>query len=770
MKSRNSIALLSGALALAAVTAAFAGQQAPSLGHAHELVINLAPKSAAKLTVTSPAFKDGADIPYENTQYRGDIFPGLTWSKGPVGTKSYAVVVQGASLTNPGAASSIHLTLFNVPASVTTLKAGMTAPPAGATYGENIHGINQYYAGPHTHGSNKGGYQYEVLALDSVLDLPPATGFEQMVDGMTGHVLAGGSLLGLSAKDPEATDAPLRSVPTKIESGLISGVQGRDRGVLVYKGVPYAAPPVGDLRFRAPQPAIAWEGVRKADEFGKICPQSGGPGGGNRDNMSEDCLTANVWTAAAYPGENRPVYVWIYGGGFSGGTGSSAEFDGEALAKKGIVVVTFNYRLGALGFLATPELSKEGGHNASGNFGLLDDLALLQWVHKNITAFGGDPNRVTLGGQSAGAGSVGFLAMSPLAKGLFIRAIAESHTRSLRDTELRYLATSYRQLKAAEEQGLKWQEAHGAHSIAELRVMPWDKLLASMADSDQSIETGSNQKPPLFRPVVDGWVVPKGFSQTFASHSQNDVEFLAGNNRDESGAVPEDSFARRRAAESQTRGGGPGDGPGAGGPGGAAGPGGGGPGGQGGPGGGGGQAGGGGGGNLTEASREAAAQRKFGPLADEYLKEYPASSDEEAGLVNNESVRDNNRISIYLWGTDWKPGTDKPVYTYYWTHRPTGSRGGASHTSEIIFAFNNLSLRNNPWTDEDRKVADTVSSYWANYIATGNPNGPGLPVWPAFDAKSQTVMELGDHFGPIPVATPEHLAFWKKFFKTQPAW
>jgi para-nitrobenzyl esterase len=560
---------------------------------------------------------------------------------------------------------------------------------------------------------------------------------------MTGHVLAVGSVVGMSGKDPDATDSPLRTVPTKIESGLVSGIQGQERGVMVYKGIPYAAPPVGELRFRAPQPPAKWDGVRKADQFGKICPQSGGQGGGNQDNVSEDCLTANVWTGAAYPGENRPVYVWIYGGGFAGGSGSEPQYNGEALAKKGLVVVTFNYRLGAFGFLATPELSKEGGHSASGNFGLQDDIALLQWVRRNITAFGGDPNRVTIGGWSAGAGSVGFLDMAPQAKGLFQRSIQESHARYDRDTELRYLATSYRTLPNAEQAGLKFQEEHGAHSVKELRALPWQDLVIKGMGADDSVETGSNNKPPPFRPVIDGYVLPKNYEQTFAAHSLNNVTALAGNNRDETGASPEPGAipapAPAAGADAARGAGGP---PG-------------------------------GGRGMTVQSYEAAARRRFGPLANEYLKQYPATTDEQAALAASEAARDNSRISTWLWAVDWKKGTTRPTYNFFFTHRPTGDRGGARHGAEIIFAFGNLDQvppRGVSWTEEDRKVADTMSSYWANYIATGNPNAPGLPVWPAFDPKSQTVMEIGDQFAPIPIATPARVAFWEQFFKTQPAW
>jgi len=223
-------------------------------------------------------------------------------------------------------------------------------------------------------------------------------------------------------------------------------------------------------------------------------------------------------------------------------------------------------------------------------------------------------------------------------------------------------------------------------------------------------------------------------SQTYAKRAQNSVAFIAGNNRDETGAVPESTFARLRAPGGNvsrpglTRT------------------------------------------NVTVADLVSAARRKFGALADAFLKLYPASNDEEAALRNNDAARDNSRVSTFLWASDWKKGVNQPVYTYYWTHRPTGNPGGARHGSEILFVFNNLYLRDQQWTDEDRKAADIISSYWVNFVTNGNPNGPGLPVWPAFDPKSPTVMEIGNHFGPIPVASPPRLAFWKRFFQTQKAW
>jgi para-nitrobenzyl esterase len=703
------------------------------IGDAGLILLNAVPAAGgARLQVTSPSFREGGDIPLAASQYGENRFPGLSWSRGPAGTRSYAVVIQGlhgkAGAADSG--TSLHLVLYNIPAEITALPAGIGEPPAGAAYGPNVHGPASPYVGPHPHEPGAHPYHAQLFALDTLLAVDREMSFEALRQAMSGHVLASGDLSGLVSR-PAAAGAPV-----KVDTGLLTGMAGRDPGVTAYKGIPYAAPPVGDLRWRPPAPALPWDGVRKADSFGSACPQ---PGGEMARGMqqSEDCLTLNVWTAAKPDStEKRPVYVWIYGGGFIGGTGASPEFDGEGLAKKGVVVVTFNYRLGVLGFLATHELSRESGHNASGNYGLLDDIAALQWVQRNIAAFGGDPAKVTIGGQSAGAGSVGFLALSPLAKGLFRAGIAESHARDPRDPELRYLSISWRPLAAAESMGSQYADQHGATTLADLRAMPWQKLIEGSNTVDSAVETGSDGKPPMFRPVVDGWVVPQSYWRSYQAGRQNQVAFVAGNNKDESGAVPETAFTALRANMAPPRAGMPQT-------------------------------------NVTLAQFQAAARRKFGPLAAEFLKLYPARTDEEAALQGNASVRDNSRISTWLWGELWSKGNHLPLHTYFWTHAipgPSHDMRGAFHGSEIPYAFNSLDALDKPWTEDDRRIAETMSSYWANIIKTGDPNGAGLPDWPAYSAKRPQVMELGDHFGPIPVASADKIAFWRKFFATQEPW
>jgi para-nitrobenzyl esterase len=707
-------------------------QSAPTIGHAPALLLTAAPaRGGATLSVTSPAFANGGDLPLDNTQYGANRFPGLAWTPGPAGTRSYVVVMQGVTGQGAATGTSVHLTLFNLAAEVTSLPVGLTAPPAGAVYGVNVHGANQPYAGPHTHGDAKQPYHLQVFALDTMLPKDPGLSFEALTEAMKGHVLASGAVMGLAAK-PAQTAAPVR-----IDTGLLAGVAARDPSITVYKGVPYAAPPVGPLRFRAPAPPAAWAGVRQADRFGALCPQPQGGGPPPSGVMDEDCLTLNVWTGAASPGEKRPVLVWIYGGGFLNGTGANPEFDGEGLARKGVVVVTFNYRLGALGFLATPELSAESGHGASGNYGLLDDVAALKWVQRNIAAFGGDPSQVTIAGQSAGAGSVGFMTMSPLAKGLFQRSIAESHARYPRDPDLRFLSVSYRPLKTAEAAGAAYAAARGAKTPEELRAMPWQKLVEGSDAVDADVYTGTSGKPPLFRPVLDGWVIPRTYDAALKQHAYNDVVYVAGNNRDETGAVPPTAFATLRARTGPPRAGAP-------------------------------QV------SVTLADYVQAARAKYGALADDFLRLYPATNDDEAALASNAAAQDNNRVSTYLWATEWKKGTTRPVYTYWWTHAPPGpghDLRGAYHGSEINYVFGNLYATDRPWTDDDRSIADRMSSYWANIIKRGDPNGEGLPTWPAFEASAGAVMRLGDEWKPVPVAGgPEKIDFWRRFYATQDAW
>ncbi|WP_240953948.1 carboxylesterase family protein [Sphingomonas sp. G-3-2-10] len=544
------------------------------------------------------------------------------------------------------------------------------------------------------------------------------------------------ALTGFGAAAPAqnvAAPAPIETV--RIDSGRLSGVPGRDASIRVFKGIPYAAAPVGDLRWRPPAPVRPWQGVRKADDFGNLCPQHD-PRVKSLP-MGEDCLTANVWTGAASAKERRPVYVWIYGGGFNEGYGANPQFDGEGLAKKGVIVVTFNYRLGPLGFLATPDLSRESGHNASGNYGLMDDIALLKWVQRNIAAFGGDPKRVTIGGQSAGAGSVGFLSMSPLAKGLFRASIAESQVRHPRDLELRYLNTSTRTMKGAEAAGVRFLGDRSTLSLKELRALPWQQLMEGSGVADPDVYTGSPSRPPLFRPVVDGWIVPRTYNDTLTGGTQNPVTYVAGNNKDESGAVPETAFEALRSNPPANRPGMPHT-------------------------------------SVTLAVYQNWAKTKFGPMAGEFLTLYPATSDLDAARANNEAVRDNSRISTYLWGVEWTRTVKQPVFTYFWTHAltgPTEKLRGAFHGSEIMYMFDSLDANDLPWTEQDRKIADIMSSYWANIIIKGDPNGPGLPLWPAYDAAKPQVMEVGDAFGPVPVASsPERFEFWKRFFASQDAW
>ena len=324
--------------------------------------------------------------------------------------------------------------------------------------------------------------------------------------------------------------------PVRTDKGLVSGSAGSTASVRVYKGIPYAAPPVGALRWRPPQPVAPWDGVRAATSFGNNCMQRSANGasfppyGGDRSatTMSEDCLYLNVYTAAGSASARQPVMVWIHGGAWTSGAG--AIYQGEDLARKGVVVVTLNYRLGVFGFLAHPELTGESAQHSSGNYAILDQIAALQWVKRNIAAFGGDPTRVTIFGESAGSWSVQNLVASPLAAGLFHRAIGESGGRFSITTTL----------QQAENAGEKFGAAVGAPSLAALRAAPADVLQQGARDEFSSVAN------------ADGWVLPAIMLDVFRKGAQNDVPTLIGSNADEGSIFTSESTTAasfRRSAQ-----------------------------------------------------------------------------------------------------------------------------------------------------------------------------------------------------------------------------
>jgi carboxylesterase type B len=494
--------------------------------------------------------------------------------------------------------------------------------------------------------------------------------------------------LALSMSDPKDIK------PVKTASGLVSGVQGRNPAIAVFKGIPFAAPPIGPLRWHAPTPPAPWQGVRKADTFSPNCIQTivteKKPWTYEfmaHGEVSEDCLYLNVWTPAASTDARRPVFVYIYGGGNVEGSGSIPAYDGEGLASKGLVVVTFNYRVGVLGFFAHPDLSKESAYHASGNYGLLDQIAVVRWVHDNIAAFGGDPNRVTIAGQSAGAVAVHSLTASPLAKGLFQRAIADSGggiggTRTMADQEA---------------DGVRFADAKKARAIADLRALPWQDVVVPVPGV-------------RFAPLPDGYALPSTVRQVFASGKQNDVPMLTGINADEGGAVPQPATT------------------------------------------------------LDAFQRDA--KQRYGDMAAEFLSLYPAATDEEAKRAQNDSARDRGRATLYFWAQERAKTARTNVFTYFWTHvlpGPDAAQYGAFHTSEVPYVLNTLSMSARPFTPKDHQVAGTLSSYWVNFATTGDPNGKGVPPWPAVSADTAQTMEVGAEFRPIPIAgSPARVDFFRR--------
>jgi para-nitrobenzyl esterase len=483
---------------------------------------------------------------------------------------------------------------------------------------------------------------------------------------------------------PYLSHAQSRSPEQRTAQGVLEGSVSADGKVLSFKGVPFAAPPVGSLRWKPPQPAAAWSGVRKAVDYGPRCMQTrvyddmifrdAGP--------TEDCLYLNLWIPEASHQAPLPVMVWIYGGGFVAGATSEPRQDGENLSKKGVIVVSMNYRLGVFGFFSYPGLSKESGHNASGNYGLMDQLAALEWVHENIAAFGGDPGNVTIFGESAGSSSVSALMASPLAKGLFRRAIGESGA----------LLNPHRLMKThreTEKTGVAFARSIGAESLEALRAKPAKDIL----------EAAAKEGAPEFRPNVDGYFLPETAAAIFSAGKQSHVPLLAGWNADEEGydeilakEAPTPEAFRAKVRELY--------GPRA--------------------------------GAVLElypATTAAQIRRAAADLA----------GDRGTGLAMwkwLELQRTSGQSPVYRFHFEEtlpSPAGSAPSPD----QEPT-----APHASEIEFVFAALPSRNLPWRPQDEKVSQLIGSYWTNFAKTGDPNGESLPHWPAYAPNEFQVMHL----------------------------
>ena len=485
---------------------------------------------------------------------------------------------------------------------------------------------------------------------------------------------------GLSATDAHAQ--------LKIASGPVEGVATSDGRVRAYKGLPFAAPPVGENRWRAPQPVSPWTAVRKADAFGARCMQ--GPIFGDmifRDEPSEDCLYLNVWTpASASAGARLPVMFWIYGGGFQAGSTSEPRQDGEGLARKGVVVVSANYRLGVFGFFAHPELTRESSHKASGNYALLDLVAALDWVKANIAAFGGDPGNVTIFGESAGSFAVSALMASPPAQGLFHRAIGESGAFFTGGSGP--LVTLG--LAASEERGAKFVEGLGAKTVAELRARPAGDILQAALKAQ-----------PWFSPTIDGHALPQEVAAIFAAGKQSRVPLLAGWNADEvrAGVVlgREKVTAKSFADQAQKRFG----------------------------------------------ERADGLLKVYPAATDEQAVESAAALAGDTFIGHGtwkwlEAHVATGKAPVYRYSFDRKipiaPGTKI-------NGQPATSRDiGARHAGEIEYVFGALdSVPNVTWEKADRTLSDQIMSYWVNFAKSGDPNGPGLPTWPRYDSGRQVL-------------------------------
>jgi len=488
------------------------------------------------------------------------------------------------------------------------------------------------------------------------------------------------------------------------EDGLVTGVPVAGASVIAYEGIPYAAPPVGALRWRPPQPAAAWSGVLRADHFAASCMQT--IRGEHlpwtiqfavQKPISEDCLYLNVWSPVGGAGSRKrnPVLLWIHGGGFVEGSATPEVYSGEELAKRGVVVVSINYRLGVFGFLAHPELASESPSHSSGDYGLMDVVAALRWVRENIAAFGGDPERVTIAGQSSGAAAVIYMTASPLAKGLFQGAIIESGA---------YVTppTTY-SLKDAEENGTVFAQSSGAATLKDLRALGAEKLLEKQKSSKIH-----------FRPDVDGLFLQQSVAETFAAGKQNDVPTITGQTADEGSNAS--SYGKANVADYAK----------------AA--------------------------EKTYGAMHEEYLRLYPGRTDAEAGESEKRSARDLNLVAmylwTESRAATAHTASYTYFFDRAiPWPEHPEF-------------GAFHASEVPYALGNLGVLQRPFEPVDYSLEREMTGYWVQFLRGGDPNAKELPLWPASRKGQPVTMELGIKVGPRPVASEEVFQFWKNYLAT----
>jgi para-nitrobenzyl esterase len=518
---------------------------------------------------------------------------------------------------------------------------------------------------------------------------------------MTSRVLRMTKLLSCSL----AVLAAATSVPTtvftkapatvRVDSGEVQGVTAD--GVASYKGIPFAAPPVGDLRWRPPQPASRWTGVRQAAEFGASCMQGrfGGPapapasGAPAVQGPSEDCLYLSVWRPAEPAARNLPVMVWIYGGGFTGGSSSSPNTSGAQFAKQGVVLVAMNYRVGRFGFFAHPALSKERPDDLKGNYAYMDQIAALQWVKRNIAAFGGDPNNVTIFGFSAGGVSVHSMLASPLARGLFHKAIAQSggsRDSVLTARPMRADGVDLNYPVSAETIGMTFAKSMGVEgtdqaALASLRALSSEQVL-------RGAPAQAGAAPPQeTTPILDGKLITETAESAYKGRRQPRVPLLLGSNSADTA------------------------------------------------------------GNRIRSRTKEEFFARYGQWSAEAKAAYDPDGTTDLATMISRANDDFGQAEPARFAANAVAANGSPVYLYRFSYVQTSTRemarAGAPHGGEIAYVFGTLSAgRGGAPTPEDHAVSRMAQSYWVNFAKTGDPNGAGLPIWPRHDPKNDVIFDF----------------------------